>query len=53
MTIPDEALQLLFKHDIDPFNRWEAGQKYAMKLILRLIQDFQKGEKLHLPDALY
>lgn len=46
----NESLQLLFKHDHDLFNRWEAGQKYAMKLILRLIQDFQKGEKLRLPD---
>lgn len=46
----NESLQLLFKYDLDLFNRWEAGQKYAMKLILRLIQDFQKGEKLHLPD---
>lgn len=46
----DAALQLLFKHDPDPFNSWEAGQKYAINLMLKLIRDFQEGKKLHLPD---
>lgn len=46
----DKALQLLFKHDPDPFNRWEAGQNYAINLIMNLIKNFQQGKKLHLPD---
>lgn len=46
----DTALQVLFKHDTDHFNRWEAGQNYAIKLILKLIETHQQGKKLHLPD---
>ena len=30
---PDDLLTL-FSHDDDPFNRWEAGQKLAMQMIL-------------------
>lgn len=46
----DAALQLLFKHDTDSFNRWEAGQKYALNHMLRLVKDYQNGKKLHLSD---
>lgn len=46
----DAALQLLFKHDTDLFNRWEAAQKYAINLIMRLIKDYQQGKKLFLSD---
>lgn len=35
----DAALLFLFQHDTDEFNRWEAGQKYATRLILRLIDN--------------
>jgi aminopeptidase N len=45
----DEMLQLLFKHDDDLFNRWEAGQHYAVNLILRLIKDCQQNKALQLP----
>jgi aminopeptidase N len=45
----DTALQLLFKHDTDLFNRWESGQKIAINLILKLIHDFQQKKPLHLP----
>lgn len=37
----DQALAILFKHDGDHFNRWEAGQQYAERIILRLIEDYQ------------
>jgi len=45
-------LEFLFKHDKDPFNRWEAGQKYAIRLMLNLVQDYQRDKALHLPDEL-
>lgn len=35
----DHELLMLFQHDQDAFNRWEAGQKYAVNLILRLMKD--------------
>ncbi|MHB1948430.1 MAG: aminopeptidase N [Gammaproteobacteria bacterium] len=46
----DAALLTLFKYDTDEFNRWEAGQKYALNFIMRMIKEFQKGKKLHLSD---
>jgi aminopeptidase N len=45
----DAAFELLFKHDADKFNRWEAGQKYAINVLLKLIAAYQKGEKLVSP----
>src|SRR5262249_30218353 len=30
----DQALQHLLSYDSDPFNRWSAGQRLAMKLLL-------------------
>eukprot|EP00879_Flechtneria_rotunda_P017716 GHRR01018571.1.p1 GENE.GHRR01018571.1~~GHRR01018571.1.p1 ORF type:complete len:756 (+),score=282.34 GHRR01018571.1:954-3221(+) len=32
----DDHLRLMFAHDSDSFNRWEAGQRLYMKLILQL-----------------
>ncbi len=31
----DEELSFLMGHDPDPFNRWEAGQQYAVNVILQ------------------
>lgn len=45
----DHELQLLFKYDTDLFNRWEAGQRYTIKLILNLIQDYRANKSLALP----
>lgn len=46
----DAALQVLFQHDSDPFNRWEAGQKYAISLLLRLIDAHQQGRNMVVPE---
>ncbi len=46
----DEDLVLLFQHDKDLFNRWEAGQKYAINTILKLIHDYQHNKPLKLAD---
>jgi aminopeptidase N len=45
----DAALQILCKHDNDQFNRWEAGQKYAINLLLRFIHAAQQNEPLVMP----
>jgi len=42
----DHELQVLFKHDTDGFNRWEAGQRYALNVMLRFI----KGEITEVPE---
>jgi len=47
----DAELQFLFKHDSDAFNRWEAGQRYTLRLLLNLIQDVQHEKPLHLDHA--
>jgi len=44
----DHDLQFLFKHDKDSFSRFEAGQKYAVRLLMNLIQDHQHDKPLHL-----
>lgn len=46
----DQDLQLLFKHDTDAFNRWEAGQKYALRLILNLARNHRRDKGLAVPD---
>ncbi len=47
----DELVQLL-KHDRDPFNRWEAGQRLAMQRLLALVAQAQAGQALTL-DTLF
>ena len=50
MTLPhdDAALAFLFAHDSDEFNRWDAGQKLAINLMLALIEDYRAGVPLKL-----
>lgn len=40
----DEALAFLMANDSDAFNRWDAGQRLAMKTILGLLQAAENGE---------
>jgi aminopeptidase N len=42
----DEELTFLMTHDADEFARWEAGQKYAIKVIFALMDDFKNGKEL-------
>jgi aminopeptidase N len=39
----DEHLKLMFAHDSDSFNRWEAGQRLYMKLLLQLYEAAAAG----------
>jgi len=48
----DADLAFLMAYDSDPFNRWEAGQRLAMRRLLALTAAAQKGEALHLDEAL-
>jgi aminopeptidase N len=45
----DTDLKLLAKYDSDLFNRWEAGQRYTIKVILELIEQYKVGKSLSLP----
>jgi aminopeptidase N len=42
----DEELAFLMANDSDAFNRWEAGQRLAMRRILALIKAVQDGDVL-------
>ena len=39
----EQALAFLLAHDSDDFNRWDAGQQLALKILLRLIEDKRSG----------
>ncbi|MEQ9642565.1 MAG: aminopeptidase N [Alphaproteobacteria bacterium] len=39
-----ESLALLFANDPDPFNRWEAGQRYATQRLLDWARAFRAGQ---------
>jgi aminopeptidase N len=40
----------LMAHDSDPFNRWEAGQRLALNVLLRGIDTYRAGKPLAVPD---
>ncbi len=52
----DEELAFLAGHDEDEFNRWDAGQQLAVRILLRLVEDIREGRPLkadnRLSDAL-
>ncbi|EXI91450.1 MAG: Aminopeptidase N [Candidatus Accumulibacter sp. BA-94] len=45
----DDELNFLLAHDSDPFNRWEAGQRLATRLILAAAADFAAGRATRWP----
>lgn len=47
----DEDLMCLVTHDSDAFNRFEAAQTYAMRVMLNLIRDYQQDNPLEVPEA--
>jgi aminopeptidase N len=42
----DDELVFLAMHDSDSFNRWEAGQRSAVRVLLRLIHDYRAGRSM-------
>ena len=51
LDLSDEERLFLMAYDTDEFNRWDAGQQLAVKLILRLIRDLQAERPLKLDPA--
>lgn len=40
----DDELAFLIAHESDPFNRFDAAQEYAMRLMLEMIEDHGQGK---------
>lgn len=51
MDYSDADLVHLMAHDSDPFNRWEAGQRLAGRLILAAAEAIAAGGTPHWPEA--
>ena len=47
----DDELAFCMAHDSDEFNRWDAGQQLATRIILRLVDAIQQQQALELPGA--
>jgi len=47
----EAELTHLMAHDSDPFNRWDAGHRMALGIILRGIETVKSGGKLAIPRA--
>lgn len=43
------TLAFLAAHDSDPFNRWDAGERLALSVLLDLVEDVRAGRALALP----
>lgn len=48
----DDDLLFLARYDQDDFNGWEAGQRYILRVLSRLIKDYQQRLTLKLPAEL-
>jgi len=49
--LSDDELCFLMAHDSDDFNRWEAGQRLAIKIFLALLEDLKQGRPLQMNQA--
>ena len=47
----DDELALLIARETDPFNRWDAAQEYAVRLMLRMVDDRLAGAGADVPDG--
>ncbi|MGV6871224.1 aminopeptidase N [Pseudochelatococcus sp. B33] len=50
--LADEDLLLLFAHDTDAFNQWQAAQTVATRIILRTVADVRAGRAPEAPESL-
>ncbi|MCL2457821.1 MAG: aminopeptidase N [Desulfobulbus sp.] len=48
----DEELSCLMAHDVDPFNRWDAGQKLGLRFLLAQIERFRNGDVIEVDERL-
>ena len=47
----DDELAFLIARETDPFNRWDAAQEYAVRLMLRMVDDRLAGVEVGVPDG--
>ncbi len=47
----DACLAFRMANDSDPFNRWDAGQRYAERVVLSLAESHAAGKPLEVPSA--
>ncbi len=47
----DAELAMLTAKDTDPFNRWDACQEYATRLLMDRIADYAPGSEASVPDS--
>jgi aminopeptidase N len=52
IDLDDDELIFLLQNDSDPFNRWEAGQKFFARTVFNLIEKHNAGEKPELDSRL-
>ena len=50
LDLSDDERYFLMAKDSDDFNRWDAGQQLAVKLVKQLVEDIQQDRMLHLPE---
>jgi len=50
IDLSDNERYFLMANDGDDFNRWDAGQQQAVKVIKLLVEDLQKHQPLYLPE---
>ena len=50
IELSDEERYFLMGNDNDDFNRWDAGQQQAIKIIKALVEDHLQLRPLHLPE---
>jgi len=46
----DDELAFCMAHDCDEFNRWDAGQQLATRIMLQLVKDVHAGVELQMPE---
>jgi aminopeptidase N len=53
LEVDEDDARLAFRmaHDSDPFNRWDAAQRYMERVVLALAADAAAGRRLEVPQA--
>ncbi len=51
LNLSNEDLEFLIAHDGDTFNRWQASQDYAMRILVAAVKDFRFGSRPKKPSG--
>jgi len=51
LKLSDQERCFLMKHDSDDFNRWDAGQQLAIKIMRQLLNDYHQKKPLAVPES--